>query len=92
MMKKQLPALLAALLMTGVITLVMVVTSANALLNQNTTTVAPSASTAPDAQTVVGGFVEPVERPVGLAVGYPGWFAGTAVHAADTAARVGHIQ
>jgi flagellar motor protein MotB len=51
-MKKQLPALLAALLMTGVITLVMVVTSANALLNKNTVDIASSVATAPNAAAV----------------------------------------
>jgi len=45
-MKKQLPALLTALLMTGFIALVMVVTSANALFNQNTVEPANSASPA----------------------------------------------
>jgi hypothetical protein len=44
-MKKQLPALIAAFLMTGFITLVMVVTSANALLNQNAVDPSSSAST-----------------------------------------------
>lgn len=51
-MKKQLPALLAALLMTGVITLVMVVTSANALFNKNSVDVTNSISAKPDAAAV----------------------------------------
>ena len=51
-MKKQLPALLAALLMTALITLVMVVTSANALFNKNSTDVANSVSAKPDAAAV----------------------------------------
>jgi len=38
-MKKQLPALIAALLVTGFIALTMMVTSANALLNKNGTVV-----------------------------------------------------
>jgi uncharacterized protein YlxW (UPF0749 family) len=37
-MKKQLPAFVAALVITGFIALVMVVTSANALMNKNGTT------------------------------------------------------
>lgn len=44
-MKKQLPALLTALLMTGFITLVMVVTSANALFSQGAPASANSATT-----------------------------------------------
>ncbi len=43
-MKKQLPALLAAFLMTGFISLVMFVTSANALFNKNSVDPANSAS------------------------------------------------
>jgi len=48
MMKKQLPALIAALFITGFITLAMVVTSVNALMNKNGTVVSndPSATTA----------------------------------------------
>jgi TolA-binding protein len=60
-MKKQLPALIAAILMTGFIALTMVVTSANALLNKNavdpsnsssatTVTAADSASSVDQAQ------------------------------------------
>ena len=48
-MKKQLPALLAALLMTGVITLVMFVTSANALFNNNGTDLKSSTSSSSNA-------------------------------------------
>jgi peptidoglycan hydrolase CwlO-like protein len=44
-MKKQLPALIAAVLMTVFIALVMVVTSANALLNKNAVDPSNSAST-----------------------------------------------
>jgi predicted PurR-regulated permease PerM len=51
-MKKQLPALLAALLMTALITLVMVVTSANALFNKNSTNVVNSVSAQPDSAAV----------------------------------------
>jgi ABC-type transport system involved in cytochrome bd biosynthesis fused ATPase/permease subunit len=52
-MKKQLPALLAALLMTGFISLVMVVTSANALLNKNTVDPANSVSSAANTSAAV---------------------------------------
>ena len=51
-MKKQLPALLAAIIMTGLITLVMFVTSANALFNQNTVDVANSTSSTDSAAVV----------------------------------------
>lgn len=51
-MKKQLPALLAALVMTGIITLIMVVTSADALFNNNTVDVANSTSAASNAAAV----------------------------------------
>ena len=43
-MKKQLPALLAAITMTGIITLVMFVTSANALLNKDTVNVSSTSN------------------------------------------------
>jgi len=43
-MKKQLPALLAAFIMTAIITLVMAVTGANALFNQNTESTSSSVS------------------------------------------------
>lgn len=44
-MKKQLPALIAAILMTGFIALVMTVTSANALFNKNTVAVSNAPAT-----------------------------------------------
>jgi TolA-binding protein len=44
--KKQLPALIAALLITGFIALAMIVTSANALLNKNGTQVSNDPATA----------------------------------------------
>ena len=50
-MKKQLPALIAAVLMTGFIALAMVVTSANALLNKNGVDPANSPSTSTVATT-----------------------------------------
>jgi parvulin-like peptidyl-prolyl isomerase len=48
-MKKQLPALIAAIIMTGFITLVMVVTSANALFNKNSVPVTNSPTTSQNA-------------------------------------------
>lgn len=54
-MKKQLPALLAASLMTGLISLVMVVTSANALLNKNSVDPANSVSTSSISSVSVSG-------------------------------------
>lgn len=51
-MKKQLPALLAAILMTGIIALIMVVTSANALFNKDVVTPANSTTSATSAAAV----------------------------------------
>ena len=50
-MKKQLPALFAALIMTVIITLVMAVTSANALFNQNTVATSASSKTGTGSDT-----------------------------------------
>lgn len=51
-MKKQLPALLAAFLITGFITLVMFVTGANALLNKNSVDPASSGASTSSASSV----------------------------------------
>jgi TolA-binding protein len=50
-MKKQLPALVAAILMTAFIALAMIVTSANALMNKNTVDPSNSASASTSAAT-----------------------------------------
>lgn len=50
-MKKQIPALIAAFLVTGFIALAMVVTSANALMNKNGTVAANSPAAASAAST-----------------------------------------
>lgn len=50
-MKKQIPALIAALVVTGFIAMAMVVTSANALMNKNGTVAANSPSAASSAST-----------------------------------------
>jgi uncharacterized protein YlxW (UPF0749 family) len=52
-MKKQLPALIAALAITGFIALAMVVTSANALMNKNGTVVSNSPATVSSSTTNV---------------------------------------
>lgn len=50
-MKKQIPALVAALVVTGFIAMAMVVTSANALMNKNGTVASNSPTTASAAST-----------------------------------------
>jgi septal ring factor EnvC (AmiA/AmiB activator) len=50
-LKKQIPALIAAILVTGFITLVMVVTGANALMNKSTTVIANAPAAAQNTST-----------------------------------------
>jgi predicted transcriptional regulator len=57
-MKKQLPALLAAILMTGIIALVMVVTSANALFNKDVVDASSSTANTPKTAAVSSSAVD----------------------------------
>ena len=60
-MKKQLPAFLAAILVTGFIALAMIVTSANALMNKNGTAVSNSPASASSSTNIDQAQIEQLQ-------------------------------
>ena len=64
-MKKQLPAFLAAMLVTGFIALAMIVTSANALMNKNGTAVSNNPASASSSTNIDQAQIDQLQARIG---------------------------